>query len=103
MPPHKHSIAIKAWADGAEIEFRDPLKDPKWYPANTPCWADHQDFRVKPKQIKYRLYLYRSPYDHDDYSIRIINSHPIGDPTSDPQRELTGFIKWISEWREVEV
>jgi len=25
--PHKHAELIKAWADGAEIEFFDPFRD----------------------------------------------------------------------------
>lgn len=47
MKPHKHAEVIKAWADGAEIEFRgDHHKE--WMPALSPSWADYNEYRIKP-------------------------------------------------------
>ena len=53
MKPHKHAELIKAWADGAEIEFR--FKDAiqgwsDWKPndgrfSNDPWW----EYRIKPQ------------------------------------------------------
>ena len=53
MKPHKHAELIKAWADGAEIEFR--FKDgiqgwSDWKPndgrfSNDPWW----EYRIKPE------------------------------------------------------
>lgn len=57
MKPRKWAAEIKAWADGAEIQFRhDPLEkwqdyNPEWKENITPSW--HQEgleFRVKPKK-----------------------------------------------------
>jgi len=49
--PHKHAEMIKAWADGAEIQFREPLirdwKDIKCH--LTPYWNDECEYRIKPK------------------------------------------------------
>lgn len=50
--PHKHAELIKAWADGAEIEFFDTRFDEhKWKRcSDSPMW-DRIDveFRIKPK------------------------------------------------------
>jgi hypothetical protein len=46
--PHKHADLIKAWADGAEIEFRwDCLDD--WRRLTTPRWDQDGDYRIKPE------------------------------------------------------
>lgn len=46
--PHKHAELIKAWADGAEIEFRwDCLDD--WRRITAPRWDQTGDYRIKPE------------------------------------------------------
>lgn len=51
MKPHKHADLIKAWADGAEIQWYDDTpkehrwKDcPEWF-----IWNERYDFRIKPE------------------------------------------------------
>lgn len=44
--PHVHAEVIKAWADGAEIEVR---VRGNWEGVTNPCWADYNEYRVKPK------------------------------------------------------
>ena len=45
--PHKHAELIKAWADGAEIEFRwGCLND--WTKLTTPHWGQDGEYRIKP-------------------------------------------------------
>ena len=46
---HKHAELIKAWADGAEIEYKSPYG---WSPieGRNPSWLDHSEYRIKPKQ-----------------------------------------------------
>ena len=47
--PHKHADLIKAWADGAEIEFRwDCLDD--WRRITAPRWDQDGDYRIKPER-----------------------------------------------------
>ena len=46
--PHKHAELIKAWADGAEIEFRWSEKD-SWGQAQTLTWYDECFYRIKPE------------------------------------------------------
>jgi hypothetical protein len=44
---HKHAELIKAWADGARIEYKD--YDSRWYIANNPMWHDNTEYRIKPE------------------------------------------------------
>lgn len=67
MPtPHVHAELIKAWADGAEIEYR--LSNGTWSTCafNTPAWAHHQQYRIKqvakPKVTRW-LWAYKFPQD----------------------------------------
>jgi hypothetical protein len=66
MKQHKWHKEIKAWADGAEIEwtFRGLCQ---WHTDTRPDWADGRcDFRIKsqPKEPKY-LYVYRMAGQHN--------------------------------------
>lgn len=45
--PHKHAELIKAWADGAEIEYCDNPNN-YWYPTNYPTWNTFFEYRLKP-------------------------------------------------------
>ena len=53
VKPHKHADAIKAWADGAEIECRSPHGD-HWIPTEYPTWLLDVEYRVKPKPHKWQ-------------------------------------------------
>lgn len=54
MPtPHKHAAVIKAWADGAEIEVREP-GGPWRKPLENPLWFTDREYRVKPKPHKWQ-------------------------------------------------
>jgi hypothetical protein len=63
MTKHKWHKEIKAWADGAEIEWRYFDTD-SWMPYcnNYPVWHNNEyEFRIKPqpKEPQY-LYVYRN-------------------------------------------
>lgn len=49
-PPHKHAELIKAWADGADIEYRGVSYG--WYYAASPKWYVHDTYRIKPAPVK---------------------------------------------------
>ena len=53
--PHKHAEVIKAWADGAEIEFRSATAKGEWWLAPAPNWAEEFEYRVKPQPKKYKV------------------------------------------------
>ena len=44
--PHKHADLIKAWADGAEIEY---FCDDQWVTISSPIWDRAAQFRIKPE------------------------------------------------------
>ena len=46
---HKHAELIKAWADGAEIEYYDTIYN-VWrdIDINKECWYDTAQYRIKP-------------------------------------------------------
>ncbi len=49
MKPHKHAELIKAWADGAEIQFKSALKE-EWHDAEgNPDWHENLEYRIKPE------------------------------------------------------
>ena len=50
MKPHKHAEVIKAWADGAEIEYEDC----GWHDCTTSViWDEETKYRVKPAAPKW--------------------------------------------------
>lgn len=46
--PRKHADLIKAWADGAEIEFYSEISQ-SWEYCKDPTWRGDREYRVKPK------------------------------------------------------
>ena len=52
--PHKHARLIKAWADGAEIEFRD-AECHRWMRVENPTWQNCFDYRIKPASFTRRI------------------------------------------------
>jgi len=57
MTQHKWHKEIKAWADGAEIEYFDELKI-RWLDVlGMPRWDSSSEYRIKP-QPKEPQYLY---------------------------------------------
>jgi len=47
MKPHKWHKEIKAWADGAEIEYKDSKNE--WNNAVAPYWHNELEYRIKPQ------------------------------------------------------
>lgn len=46
--PHKHAEMIKAWADGAEVEWKYHA-NAEWQLCETPCWREQVEYRIKPE------------------------------------------------------
>ena len=80
MKQHKWHKEIKAWADGAEIEFK-ALND-KWFYTSYPHWNSNDEYRIKP-QPKEQQYLYVYYRGNGEYKFESVNAHwngllPIG-------------------------
>ena len=50
MKPHIHAEAIKAWADGAEIEYLSERTN-CWWSCTSPDWLPHIQYRIKPQDL----------------------------------------------------
>jgi hypothetical protein len=50
--PHKHAEAIKAWADGAAIQYRN-ISGSTWFDigGDGPAWNLNWEYRVKPGRV----------------------------------------------------
>lgn len=46
--PHKHAELIKAWADGAQIQYRENHTD-EWKTTSIPIWSIRCHYRIKPE------------------------------------------------------
>lgn len=53
MIPHKHAHLIKAWAEGAKIEYKQPNNT--WVELPTPYWDTTAEYRIKPTEPKFKL------------------------------------------------
>lgn len=45
--PHKHAELIKAWADGAEIQYK-AMDGLSWIDTERPGWCERDTYRIKP-------------------------------------------------------
>lgn len=93
--PHVHAELIKAWADGAEIQYKPGGKQGNWLDCLYPTWDSCIEYRIKPKTIKYRLYLYQS-------GMRTI-IQTANESDRDDATKYRSFIRWMGDWQEVEV
>jgi hypothetical protein len=69
MKPHVHAEVIKAWADGAEIEFRT-AGNSNWEITEHPFWNADKQYRVKAKTVvKYHGIMQRTDgYEHMNHN-----------------------------------
>ena len=44
---HKHADLIHAWADGAQIQWKD--RDGQWHDMGEPLWSEKHEYRIKPE------------------------------------------------------
>lgn len=100
--PHKHAALIKAWADGAEIQYKPGGKGGNWLDDEHPTWYSCIEYRIKPKTIKYRNFLW-SPEFAWSPNKRVVCVCSEQEHLEQPRTDWTGFIKWLGDWQEVEV
>lgn len=72
--PHKHAEIIKAWADGAEVQFRR-YGEIVWKGiGEQPCWFDDIEYRIKPAPkpdvvMTRAVGIYRMPSEADPHGL----------------------------------
>ena len=94
--PHKHKDVIIAWANGEEIEFRDPNASIEWKPIKVPSWFMDTEYRVKPEPTE-SFHTFRiGAVAHGNgsvYTVTADNEKEERQIQADPD-----FICWISDW-----
>ena len=97
--PHKHKDVIIAWANGEEIEFRDPEFSTQWTPIKVPSWLPDAEYRVKPEP-KESVHTFRIGVGaYGDGSFYTVTADNAVEET-DIQSE-SSFIGWITDWELV--
>lgn len=82
--PHKHAEVIKAWADGAQIQFRYPPRYPNWADVDgNPEWYSDMEYRVKPKKVTKKRW-YRTYREGNEIKVY----------TTDTDIWVDGLIEW---------
>jgi len=102
MTPRVHADVIKAWADGADVQFKPNLLNgwQDWEAAifgSTPSFRADWQWRVKPKPVKL---MYRVALLNAGSGYRFVATD-----THERAAELFGhddFIRWASEWEMVD-
>lgn len=92
--PHKHKDAIIAWANGEQIEYRNPAFSMKWETVKFPAWSTDVEYRVKPKEevLRFRVALMHDT--HMYFTNTADNAVQEEILQKDPM-----FIKWLGGWR----
>jgi hypothetical protein len=92
----KHCELIKKWADGAAIQFCHE-GDHVWFDLEHPTWNDGCDYRVKPEIKEFRLAKMRA-----ESGSECINLYFDRENEKAVERKPI-FVKWLTDWQEVEV
>lgn len=93
---HKHADVIIAWANGAEIEYRN-LPGATWMSVGTPGWYENCEYRVKPPaKKKYRVGLFK--YPGSQASAPAVNSAEEAQGCENSRY----FVRWLTDWIEYE-
>jgi len=94
MKPHMHAALIKAWADGAIIEYRScPYSE--WRVSLSPAWGTAYTYRIKPEVVRYKRYLVQ--YGGGNFGVDCLMDWQTMIP---PNSRC--FVKWIdTEWQEL--
>ena len=80
--PHVHAECIKAWADGAKIEYKNNYCG-GWLDCKTaPMRSPGCDYRVKPETkpdvVRYaRVYAHESQYFKDGFCVSITGAYQV--------------------------
>ena len=97
--PHKHKDVIIAWANGEEIEFRDPEFSTQWNPIKVPSWLPDTEYRVKPKPTEGILTFRIGVGAYDDGSFYTLTAD--NEVEEQAIQSEPNFIGWITNWESV--
>lgn len=95
--PEEYLQLYIEWKNGAVIQFHDRNAWVDCY-RGTPAWMSNAKYRVKPKPQRVRLFWWR-PSTTDRPTVDMVTEQ---DQQREPRENWSGFIRWASEWIEVE-
>ena len=98
MTPHKHAEAIRAWADGAQIEVSCGAKD-IWSIVDHPSWALDNDYRVASPPPKIDETLYFSITRIGAHKIKYWNGEFCASNIAAIFDSETGKLKSVAVWK----
>lgn len=100
--PHKHAEIIKAWADGALIQYYSE-ETQAWYDLHssqyTPTFDPRSKYRIKPEPKKVQIRFYLWNYQN---KIHLGSWNSDWGGTQNEIENSVSFIKWISDTEERE-
>lgn len=103
MSKYKHDAILRAWLDGKAIQYL-PTGTDVWLdiePAETATKTPHlytdgrAEYRIKPVTVRYRVALVRTG--------PVLGAHAVS--SLEGERGLStsaGFVRWITDWIEVQ-
>lgn len=113
--PRKWHKEIIHWANGGEIQWRNKVNiltapagiriENSWESdkgVNVLAMLNNPDieWRIKPETLRYRVYLIRNPSDMGPkYWVQTITD----DHDASAAESVRGFVKWLTDWIEVEI
>jgi hypothetical protein len=89
---------VAAWADGAEIQSCAPRSEATWQDRLNPVFMDNFSWRIKPQTIRYRVGISRSEENGVIYAVSVDNA-----ADEECEQSYQHFIRWLTDWQEVEV
>lgn len=92
--PHKHADVIKAWADGAQIQFRGEYSKSWEDCIHDPIWYENIQYRVKP-DVKYRVGLLC--WQGEELPFIVTNNE-----IEEAYEQTIHFLRWVTDWTKVE-
>ena len=103
MTPRPHAAIIKAWADGATIQYQvDSTR--QWITCETPAFSPTGVYRIKPSTIGFRVALFYSPGPNKHYVATVASKQREAEINDAEDNGLgSGFCRWLTDWTEVEL
>ncbi|SOD41350.1 hypothetical protein [Nitrosovibrio sp. Nv4] len=96
--PHVHAVVIKAWADGAQIQIKERGKWVDYRIDSAPHWVPAMEYRVKPETLRYRVALHKQIHFGGFFTGVVSN-----DDGAVVVEGCATFVRWLTNWVEVEV
>lgn len=77
MKPHKYAELIKAWADGAQIQYKSQVAYSTWMDTKNPVWNEYNDYRIKPEPKPDFKAAFKVSKEHPDWCDPLFDRMPI--------------------------